>query len=168
MTEAQRHTRLLDVLTWPFVQVGRAVAAVVRLGAWVLALPLRVVAALVRVLGFKGFSCLVVGIALGLFLAPGPGRELRTKVLAALRGASGPSDADLAERVTFELAHAPRTWHLPQPTVTVSAGRVVLAGAVPQDAARDELARVAAAIPGVREVENLLEVSADELAGAAG
>ena len=62
----------------------------------------------------------------------------------------------------FELEHAPRTWHLAQPTVTVVSGRVILSGAVAQAAARDELGRVAAAVPGVGAVDNLLEVT-DEL-----
>ena len=61
--------------------------------------------------------------------------------------------------MAFELAHAPRTWHLTQPEITVRAGEVVLEGVVSDDDARDELARVAAAIPGVATVDNRLEVA---------
>jgi osmotically-inducible protein OsmY len=68
------------------------------------------------------------------------------------------SDTDLAEKVGFELSHAPRTWHLPQPEVAVVSGRVELLGSVPHETGRDELARVAAAVPGVAAVDNRLEV----------
>ena len=64
-------------------------------------------------------------------------------------------------RATRELAHAPRTWHLTQPNITVRAGDVVLEGVVSDDDARDELGRVAAAIPGVARVDNRLEVADD-------
>jgi hypothetical protein len=54
----------------------------------------------------------------------------------------------------------PRTWHLPQPDVAVVDGRVQLRGRVPHDTAREELVRVAGAIPGVNGVDDLLEVEA--------
>jgi osmotically-inducible protein OsmY len=61
--------------------------------------------------------------------------------------------------VSFELAHAPRTWHLDQPDVAVAGGRVTLRGSVPGDDAREELARVAGAVPGVAGVDNLVTVA---------
>ena len=89
---------------------------------------------------------------------PGPGRELRERLRALWARRAAPSDAELAERVVFELEHAPRTWHLAQPTVTVVSGRAILSGTVSQATERDELGRVAAAVPGVAAVDNLLEL----------
>src|SRR3954465_4355033 len=68
-----------------------------------------------RLLGYRRLFVLGVGIAIGLLLAPGPGRELREKIKGLLAGAMPPADPDLGERVRFELSHSPRTWHLPQP-----------------------------------------------------
>jgi hypothetical protein len=130
-----------------------------RAGRVVGSVPVRVSRRTTRLLGFRGTVALLVGVALGLALAPVPGRELRAWVCARLTGAGGVSDADLAERVTFELEHAPRTWHLAQPRVTVAAGRVVLSGDVPPGNAREELGRVAGAVPGVASVDNLLIVT---------
>lgn len=127
-----------------------------RTGRMVALLPLRISERASRLLGFRGVVALVVGLLVGLFFAPGPGRELRDRVRALAASRRATSDADLAERVAFELEHAPRTWHLPQPAVTVVAGRVALSGIVDHEAARDELGRVAAAVPGVSAVENLM------------
>jgi hypothetical protein len=120
--------------------------------------PLRVSRRSTRLLGVRGVLGLVGGIAIGLAVAPGPGRELRAKVRARMGGGGSVTDADLAERVAFELEHAPRTWHLTQPAVTVSAGRVILRGEAALDGDRDELARVAGAVPGVAAVDNLVAV----------
>lgn len=126
-------------------------------------LPFRLGAAalkmVVRVAGWKGVLLFKLGLLLGLLFAPGPGRELRARIRALVQG-DLVSDDELTAKVTFELAHAPRTWHLPQPEVRVADGRVTLAGAVKQPDERDELARVAGAIPGVTGVDNQL-VSAE-------
>lgn len=114
-----------------------------------------------RLLGVRGTLALFVGVGLGLAFAPGPGRELRARLRLLLARRPGVSDADIADRVSFELEHAPRTWHLPQPTVTVAHGRVILGGQVPHEASRGELGRVAAAVPGVSAVDNLIEVADD-------
>ncbi len=115
-----------------------------------------------RLMGVRGVIGLLVGLAVGLLFAPGPGRDLRDRLRALRARRAAPSDAELAERVVFELEHAPRTWHLSQPTVAVVSGRVILSGAVAQSTERDELGRVAAAVPGVAAVDNVIEV-ADEL-----
>ncbi len=72
------------------------------------------------------------------------------------------TDEELAEKVGFELSHAPRTWHLPQPEVAVLNGRVELRGHVPSGTGREEFERVASAVPGVAAVENLIEVEQAE------
>ena len=116
-----------------------------------------------RLLGLPGHAWLCsLGLALGLLFAPVPGRELRAQLRALLGRAAPGRDAELAERVGFELEHAPRTWHLP-----AAAGGGGRGPGGPQrrrsptTAARDELARVAAAVPGVAGVDNLVEVETD-------
>jgi BON domain len=150
---------LVRLILLPFRLLVGAMVVAFRLG-WILAtVPARVTARLGRLLGARGLVALVGGVALGLLLAPGPGRELRRRLRELTARDTPTTDSDLAERVVFELEHAPRTWHLPQPAVTVVAGRVALSGVVDEEAARDELGRVAAAVPGVFAVENLIVVA---------
>jgi hypothetical protein len=112
-----------------------------------------------RLLGYRRLFVFAAGVGVGLLLAPMTGREARAKLqglLDARRGAGG----DLAERVRFELSHAPRTWHLPQPTVEVQGGTAILRGLVPHETGRADLERTAAAVAGVVEVDNHIAVSA--------
>ena len=69
-------------------------------------------------------------------------------------------------KLAFELAHAPRTWHLPQPGVVVSGNRVELSGTAATVEDRDELARVAGAIPGVAGVDVAIVVPGEDAPGA--
>ena len=148
---------LIRLVLLPFKIALGLVGATFRAGLAVGKAPLKASRFAVKVVGFRGWLLFILGVALGLLFAPGPGRELRAKLQAMLeRG--GTSDDELRVKVTFELAHAPRTWHLEQPRVSVSAGRVQLSGEVGADDERDELGRVAAAIPGVAGVDNLIEV----------
>ena len=139
---------------------ARAIGGTFRVGYKVGAAPVKVGRRATRVAGFSGVVCFVLGLALGLLFAPAKGRDLRAKLQRAIGRGAGLSDAELAEKVGFELGHAPRTWHLPQPDVAVVEGRVQLRGRVPHDTAREELVRVATAIPGVGAVDDLLEVEA--------
>jgi hypothetical protein len=149
------------LLLLPFKVFFATVGTSFRLGTRVAGAPVKVGVRATRAAGFSGIVCLVLGVAIGLLVAPETGRELRAKLLARLGGGSEVlSDDELAEKITFELGHAPRTWHLPQPQVYVTAGRAQLRGAVSDGEARDELVRVASAIPGVAGVEDLLEVEA--------
>jgi BON domain len=145
----------------PFRLVGRLVGIAFGLGRTIGRIPLVITRRTTRILGVRGIVFGLLGLAVGLLLAPVAGRELRRK-LAGLLNAAGPvSDAELIDKVTFELSHAPRTWHLePQPDVAVVAGRVILTGQARDDSAFDEFGRVAAAIPGVVEVDNRLVVAA--------
>jgi hypothetical protein len=133
-----------------------------RAGMTVGAMPAKASRRVGRLLGVRALFALLLGVAIGLLFAPGPGRELRDRLRALLDQRGNLTDEDLAERVVFELEHAPRTWHLPQPSVSVVGGRVVLTGRVEGDPARDELGRVAAAMPGVVAVDNLIAVEGDE------
>jgi hypothetical protein len=121
----------------------------------------------VKVAGVKGTIAFVVGLVVGLVVAPVPGRQLRAKLRSLVAGSAAPTDADLADAVTYELAHAPRTWHLTQPDVAVSVGRVTLSGEVAHQTARDELVTVAQGIPGVIDVDDRLTVATSEAATAA-
>jgi hypothetical protein len=149
--------KLVFALLGTFV---RTIRGTFRVGYKVGAAPVKAGGRATRAAGFSGVVCFVLGLALGLLFAPVKGRDLRTKLQRALGRGAGLSDAELAEKVGFELGHAPRTWHLPQPGVAVVEGRVQLRGRVPHDTAREELVRVAAAIPGVGGVDDLLEVEA--------
>lgn len=116
--------------------------------------PVKAGATVARLPGWRGWFFLVVGVGLGLLLAPVPGRDLRARVRRMLAGET--DDGELRDKVAFELAHAPRTWHLPQPDVRAEGGRIILTGAVANATDGEELARVAGSIPGVRGVDNLL------------
>jgi hypothetical protein len=106
-----------------------------------------------RLVGYRRLFVLGTGVAIGLLVAPVTGRELRSAIRRRIE-ARGVTDAELLERVRFELAHHPRTWHLPQPEVTVFERRVRLRGEIPDDAARNEMLRAAGALAGVGGVED--------------
>ncbi len=120
-----------------------------------------------RLLGYRRVFVFGAGIAVGLLLAPVPGAQLRAKLQGLIDARRGGSvgDAELLERVRFELSHSPRTWHLPQPEVEVVGGRVVLTGKAPHDTGRTDLERAAAAVHGIAEVENRLVVAGTNGAG---
>lgn len=115
----------------------------------------------VRTLGYRRVTVFAIGVAVGLLAAPSSGAELRARLrdkLDELRRTAGPGD--LADAVREELASSPRTWHLPQPAVTVAdGGRVTLTGEVPDAAAAADLERTARAVRGVTAVENRLTVA---------
>lgn len=154
---------LIRLFLFPFRLLFGAIGTFFRLGFRIGALPIRAGGRAARVVGFRGWLFLLVGVAVGLLLAPMTGQELRVK-LQAMLGGGADTGSSLADKVAFELAHAPRTWHLTQPTISVESGTVVLEGVVSDDDARDELGRVAAAIPGVAAVDNRLELAGEATA----
>jgi osmotically-inducible protein OsmY len=111
-----------------------------------------------RLLGYRRLFVFGAGVAVGLLVAPMAGRELRARLveLAEQQRAGG---ADLAARVSYELSHSPRTWHLPQPEVEVVGGTAILRGEVPHEVGRVDLERTAAAVAGVVDVDNQVGVS---------
>lgn len=146
------------LIVLPFKVLVALFGVTARAGYRVGKFPARVGTRAARLVGLRSWVFFVAGLALGLLFAPGPGRELRAKLQRLLDQAPG-GDAELADKVAFELAHAPRTWHLDQPAVKVVDGRVRLIGSVPTSEARAELGRVAGAIPGVAGVDNHLAVT---------
>jgi BON domain len=113
-----------------------------------------------RLVGYRRIFLFAAGVGVGLLLAPMTGREARSKLQALIDARRGAGAGDLAERVRFELSHAPRTWHLPQPTVEVQGGTAILRGVVPHETGRVDLERTAAAVAGVIEVDNHVAISA--------
>jgi hypothetical protein len=118
----------------------------------VVAAPIRVTGKTLRLVGLRRLFLLGLGATAALVLTPFTGSEMRRK-LGRLVARRVP-DADLAARVRHELSHSPRTWHLPQPTISVLQGRVVLAGEAPHATGRADLERVVASVAGVVAVEN--------------
>jgi BON domain len=149
---------MFRLILLPFKILFATIGGTFRVGYKVGTTPVRVGFRATRVAGFSGIVCFFLGLAVGLLFAPAKGRDLRAKLQRALGRGAALSDDELAEKVGFELGHAPRTWHLPQPDVSVTEGRVQLRGNVPHDTAREELVRVAATIQGVSGVDDLLEV----------
>jgi len=129
-----------------------------------LTLPVKLVLGMVklvlRVLGFIGLSRIAAfgaGIGVGVAMAPKPASQLRNGV-AAQEEAKAARGGDIGATVRHELATSPRTWHLPQPGVTVQGDRVVLTGTVPHDDARLTLIRTAGSVTGVRAVDDHLTI----------
>jgi len=149
---------LLRIIFFPVKLVFGLMGFTLKLGYKAGTLPFKATAKTAGAVGLKGFLFFGLGVAAGVFLAPSSGADLRRRLFG---GGAPLSDNELAEKVGFELSHAPRTWHLPQPEVAVVAGRVELSGNVPHEAGREELERVAAAVPGVAAVENKLTVETD-------
>jgi hypothetical protein len=115
-----------------------------------------------RLVGYRRLLLFVGGVAVGLLLAPMPGDRMRAKARSLVEQLLGRGPTDLAEKVKEELAASPRTWHLPQPGVVATQGRIVLTGTVPHATAAGDLERAAAAVKGVLEVDNQLKIAASQ------
>jgi BON domain len=114
-----------------------------------------------RFVGLTRLAALVVGVAIGLLVAPTSGQELRDRLQRQLAARRAPaSDDAVAERVRYELSHSPRTWHLPQPAVEVAAGTAILTGEAPHETGKADIERAAGAVPGVTQVESHLIIGA--------
>lgn len=110
-----------------------------------------------RLVGYRRIFVFALGVGVGLLIAPTTGREARARLQRLIEERRG--GTDLAERIRFELSHAPRTWHLPQPSVEVQGGTAILRGTVPDESSRIDLERTAAAVAGVVEVDNHLAIA---------
>jgi hypothetical protein len=119
-----------------------------------------------RRVGWSRLAALGVGVVIGLLVAPTSGAELRERLGRRAAERRRPvSDDAVAERVRYELSHSPRTWHLPQPEVEVTAGVAVLTGTVPHEEGRTDIERTVGAVPGVARVDNRLVVAPRDGAG---
>jgi hypothetical protein len=132
-----------------------------------LTLPIRLVlgtlGTVVRTVRFFGIGRLAAfgaGVGVGLALEPRAGEQFRARIGVARPGSPPVSAVDLASAVRDELAHSPRTWHLPQPVVTAAGNRITLTGEVPHDEARADLLRTAGAVHGVGAVDDRITVAA--------
>jgi hypothetical protein len=133
---------------------------------WSLAtLPIKLAIGLVRlvlrVIGFIGITRIAAfgaGVGVGVALAPTPASPEQNGAAAAKGEAVAARSGDIGAAVRHELATSPRTWHLPQPGVTIQGDRIVLAGTVPHDEARLALVRTAGAVTGVRAVDDHLTI----------
>lgn len=119
--------------------------------------PVKVTTRSLRWVGLRRLVLIGLGATLALMVTPVTGPDLRRR-LSRLVARRVP-DADLAARVRHELSHSPRTWHLPQPSISVLQGRVVLAGQAPHATGRADLERVVASVPGVVSVDNEIVVA---------
>jgi len=153
-TRAVGHLLLL-----PARVLRTTVVVAFRSGVQVGSLSVRATAAVSRRLGVVGTLCLVAGMVIGLLVAPVTGRQMRARIRTLLAGSRPVGDDDLRAAVVAELAGAQRTWHLPQPAVSVAGGVVTLSGSAPHETARIELEAAAAAVSGVQGVVNQLTVT---------
>lgn len=133
--------------------------------AKVLGAPFRLAAALCRGIGLRRVVLLGLGALVGALVTPVAGPELRRRILLAIARRRSGAEPTVEERVRARLADNPRTWHLPQPEVVAVRGadevswRIILAGEVADEGARDDLERTAGAVPGVAEVDNRIRVT---------
>jgi hypothetical protein len=141
---------MIYVLSLPFRTVGA--------GYKVGVVSARATRGTVRVIGYRRVALLLVGVGVGLLVAPVSGAEMRRRLRDRLEALGGHPPVDLADRVREALASSPRTWHLPQPAVSVAAGRVVLVGDVPHATAAADLERTVRSVAGVAEVDNRLTI----------
>lgn len=147
------------VVLLPLRLLGAAAAAVLRAGGQLCLLPVRALRLAARRLGLVGTAALLLGIGVGLLVAPVSGRQLRSRMRTLAAGAGVVPDEEVRMAVREELAGAPRTWHLPQPEVVVHGGVVTLRGSVPHDTARLEVEAAAAGVRGVQGIVNELQVA---------
>ena len=86
---------LVRMLLLPFRLVLAALAVGFRAGMLVARIPARASARVGRAIGPRAILALVVGVAIGLLFAPGPGRELRRRVRERLTSPVPAEDATL-------------------------------------------------------------------------
>ncbi|MGH9135469.1 MAG: BON domain-containing protein [Acidimicrobiales bacterium] len=142
---------MIFLLTLPFRVVG--------LGFKTSAVSAKVTHRTLRFVGYRRILVFGLGVGVGLLLAPVPGAKLREKLLESIEGFTGRPPADLADQVRDELSSSPRTWHLPQPVIGITDGKVVLTGDVPHATAAADLERAARGVRGVVDVENRLRIT---------
>lgn len=156
------------LLALPFRLVAVLVAVPTRLSARLLRFSLVTTWRTTRVAVRSSILSFLLGVGVGWSLSTPTGRNAAALVLDAVRRRSSPAvdDTSLTEAVRTALSSDPSTWHLPQPAVVVRGGVVTLSGPVPHTEGRDELASVAARVPGVVSVVDQLTVGEVEAPSA--
>ncbi len=114
---------LLRLMLLPVRVVLASVAVGFRVGQMVAGVPDAALARLGRLLGLRAVVALLAGLAIGLLFAPVRDASCANACATLAASRRGGGDAGLAERIAFELQHAPRTWHLPQPVRDGRGGR---------------------------------------------
>jgi hypothetical protein len=112
----------------------------------------------IRFVGVSRILAFGAGVGAGMSVPPTAGEQFRAR-LAGARSSAASAAGDLGETVRYELAHSPRTWHLPQPVVSVEGNRITLTGEVPHETAKGDLGRTAGAVVGVAAVDNRVTVA---------
>jgi hypothetical protein len=69
---------------------------------WLITLPLRIVRSVIRFVGLKNTLFTLIGVGIGLLVAPTPGRELRARLAAQLE-ARRPSRALAVDELDVEV-----------------------------------------------------------------
>ncbi len=149
------------VLALPFRLVALAIVLPVKMVLGSLKLTAKTTFITTRAAMRSSLISFAAGLGLGWFLTSTPtGRQLVDQVRDLVQGGpSGPVDDDqLTAQVRTELASSTRTWHLPQPEVTVSSGVVTLTGSVPHEVGRADLEAAASSVRGVTAVVNQVTV----------
>ncbi len=111
-----------------------------------------------RFVGVSRILAFGAGVGVGMAVTPTTGEQFRARLAGGYASAASAA-GDIGETVRYELAHSPRTWHLPQPVVSVEGNRVTLTGEVPHETARGDLGRTAGAVIGVAAVDNRVTVA---------
>ena len=154
------------LITLPFRLVAVAIILPIKAAHGLFKLSVKTTFLTSRVAMRSSLISFAAGIGVGWFLATTPtGRQLVDQVRDLAGGApKGPIDDDqLAAQVRTELASSTRTWHLPQPGVTVAGGVVTLTGSVPHTTGRSDLHAAAASVRGVVSVDDQIQVDSDGL-----
>ena len=148
------------LLLLPFRLAVALVAIPTRLSARLLRFSLVTTFRTTRAAVRSSIVSFLLGVGLGWFITTPTGRQAVAYVRQALgQGTAVPvDDESLAGRVRTTLAGSSRTWHLPQPDVTVAAQVVTLTGEVPHEQGRADLVATVRVIEGVASVVDQLSV----------
>lgn len=150
------------VITLPFRLLAVAVILPIKASLGLLKFSVKTSFITTRAATRSSIISFAAGLGLGWFLTSTPtGRQLVGQVRDLVSGTpAGPVDDDqVAAQVRTALAAGTRTWHLPQPEVSVLGGVVTLTGEVPHETARTDLEAGARTVRGVVGVNNQVTVA---------
>lgn len=152
------------LITLPFRLVATAIILPIKAALGLFKLSVKTTFLTSRMAMRSSVISFAAGLGLGWFFTSTPtGRQLVDQARDLASGMpSGPIDDEaLTAQVRTELASSTRTWHLPQPEVSVTDGVVTLSGEVPHDTGRSDLEDAAKAVRGVVSVLNNVTIGGD-------